>query len=99
VIVPFYNEEPTLDAIFSSLNESELNVGSDAQVICVDNNSTGKSFSFVENHYPDVVLLKEVKQGVTSARNKGIDYVTGEIVFFLDTDCRPTKDYFSIRQI
>ena len=56
------------------------------EIILVDNNSSDNTVNLVKKRYPQVIILKESRQGVSNARNKGISYAKNEWIAFLDSD-------------
>jgi len=89
VVVASYNGAKTLKACLESLRH--LNYP-DYEVLLVDDGSTDatpqimESFTFVR-HVP------QRHQGLSVARNTGIAESTGELVAFLDADCRADPDW------
>ncbi len=86
VIIPIYNMEPYLSRCLDSVLE---NTYRDLEVICVDDGSTDKSQEILrdyESKDPRVVVIAKENGGVSSARNAGLDRVTGEYVSFVDPD-------------
>lgn len=89
VVIPVYNAEAYLEETLASVEAQTL--GMDAiQVILVDDGSTDGSPALCEafrSQYPDnVTLVRQENQGVSAARNTGIEYVQGEYLTFLDSD-------------
>ncbi|MCH5239693.1 MAG: glycosyltransferase family 2 protein [Muribaculaceae bacterium] len=90
VIVPVWNRANLIKRCLDSiLNQSEK----PEEIIVVDNNSTDKTASVVEewiNENQDsgisLKLLKEEKAGACFARQKGLENATGEYVIFFDSD-------------
>ncbi len=97
VIIPILNGESYIEDCYRYLNGQTLK---DIEIIFVDNGSTDTSTEQVRslvNKDKRVRLLSELKRGAGYARNKGIDYATGEFVFFLDVDdCLPEADSLEI---
>jgi glycosyltransferase involved in cell wall biosynthesis len=56
------------------------------EIILVDDGSTDQTASLARQRYPDVTLLQQNNQGVSSARNAGIRHATGEWIALLDSD-------------
>jgi len=88
VIVPIYNGEKFLEKLIRNIT---LITYKKVEYIFVDNNSTDNSvlklkslleLTEIDNYF----ILSEDKQGAGNARNKGIEYATGEILAFLDCD-------------
>lgn len=86
VIIPIYNMEAYLARCLDSvLNNTYRNL----EVLCVDDGSTDGSAqilrAYAEKDSRIVPIFKE-NGGVSSARNAGLDRVTGEYVTFVDPD-------------
>ncbi len=86
VIVPVYNTEKYLQKCIDSIvNQSYRNI----EVILIDDGSTDNSASicdkFAENDNRVIVFHKD-NEGLSVARNFGIDRATGEYILFVDSD-------------
>lgn len=70
-------------------------VYSDSSVIVVDNGSTDGTIEFIDNHFSDVILLKqETNLGFGRANNIGINYAlkhAADAVFLLNQDAWANK--------
>jgi len=98
IICTYNREEYILDSL-TSLRDQSLS-RKDFEVILVDNNSTDNtaliSMQFAQQkedlqfHY-----YKETKQGLSHARNRGIELAQGEIIVFLDDDAVACKEYLT----
>jgi len=86
IVMPVFNGESFLaEAIESVLAQSYQNF----ELIVVDDGSTDLSAHIVQSFRAQstkIQLLKQVNQGVTAARNRGILAGTGSYVAFLDQD-------------
>lgn len=85
-IVPVYNTDQFLDECLTSIErQSYANI----EIICINNNSTDNSgrillaHQALDNRY---IYLDEPNQGVSNARNKGLDTASGDYVLFIDSD-------------
>ncbi|BCC61857.1 TPA: glycosyltransferase [Bacillus cereus] len=94
VIVPLYNTERYIEqTIQSILNQTYTNV----EIIIIDDDSTDNSASIVKeitNIHPNKIhYIHQQNQGVSVARNTGIENAAGEYIAFLDSDdlWHPTK--------
>lgn len=90
VVVPTYNRADTLRAALESLC-SQRRHGIPFELLVVDNNSTDHTVEIARTTaglYPDVDItyLFEPRQGVSHARNTGIDRACAPIVAFVDDD-------------
>jgi glycosyltransferase involved in cell wall biosynthesis len=84
IIIPVYNVEQYLtECVMSVKNQNYSNF----EIILVDDGSTDNSGmmcdSFKENN---VIVIHKKNGGLSDARNKGLEYATGEYIIFLDSD-------------
>lgn len=84
IIIPLYNKEKYIKSVVESvLNQSFQ----DFEVIIVDDGSTDKSASIVETINDNRIrLVKKCNGGVSAARNYGLQFVSTDLVFYLDAD-------------
>ena len=82
VIIPSYNHGNYLSrAIESVLAQSYQNV----EIVVVDDGSTDNTKQVAES-FPHVVYVYQHNQGLSAARNTGIDASNGKYLLFLDAD-------------
>jgi glucosyl-dolichyl phosphate glucuronosyltransferase len=90
VIVCTYNRSRSLARTLDSVVAQTLSQSIAWEILVVDNNSDDETREVVEdfrNRYPDRIrYLLEPKQGVSNARNAGVQHARGEIVAFIDDD-------------
>ena len=96
VIVPVYNVEKYLDRCVESIvNQTYTNL----EIILVDDGSPDNCPQmcdvWAEKDSRIKVIHKE-NGGLSSARNAGLDYMSGDYLFFLDSDDYINKDAISI---
>ena len=86
IIIPVYNVANYLASCLNSLcNQTLL----DVEILCVDNNSTDSSLEILQQfaaYDSRIILLEQKTKGPGAARNSGLEYATGEIVMFCDSD-------------
>lgn len=86
VIIPVYNMEQYLSRCLDSvLNNTYLNL----EVICIDDGSKDSSLKILREYEKKdsrVVVIAKENGGVSSARNAGLERVTGQYVSFVDPD-------------
>ncbi len=84
VIIPTYNRADfVLEAIESVLNQTYQNF----ELIVVDDGSTDETEEKVQKSFPNKLsFIKQPNQGVSSARNTGIQSSNGDWIAFLDSD-------------
>ncbi len=87
IITPMFNSEAFIsETINSVINQTYI----DWELILIDDNSTDKTLSIVQefiNKHSNIKLLKnEINYGAAISRNKGIDFAKGNFIAFLDAD-------------
>ena len=86
VITPVYNTEKYLDkTIESVINQTYKNL----EFILIDDGSTDSSKKIILKHAKRDSRIKyfyKSNGGAASARNEGLRHVTGDYVFFIDSD-------------
>ena len=84
IIIPVYNSEAyVVEAVNSALGQTFQNL----EVIVVDDGSTDKSLSLVEQiNDSRLRVFTQINQGACVARNRGIAEARGEFIKFLDSD-------------
>lgn len=95
VVIPCFNQGRYLgDALYSLSCQSDL----DIEVVVVNDGSDDISYtSFMQNQrakYPnlDLRLVEQKNQGLSAARNTGIDASIGRYVLFMDADDMVIRD-------
>ena len=86
VIIPVYNAEKYLDDCISSLINQTLN---ECEFIFIDDGSKDNSIKIIQRYLKidtRIKLIHQENQGVSAARNKGLDYSNGKFVCFVDAD-------------
>ncbi len=94
VIVPVYNAEPYLaQCIESLLCQTHRN----SQIILINDGSTDNSLAIAE-HYAHtdsrISVYTQPNAGQSAARNRGMQYATGEYLSFIDADDYLDADYY-----
>ncbi|MDZ7720273.1 MAG: glycosyltransferase [Balneolaceae bacterium] len=93
VIIPFYNNQDEVVRIEEHIR-NQTYPESNLEVIFVDNGSED-SYQFQESFLKRNILLTEKKylNSPYSARNRGIEASTGEIIVFVDANSFPEGDW------
>ncbi|MEM1373325.1 MAG: glycosyltransferase [Pseudomonadota bacterium] len=91
VIMPTFNRANVLPlAVASVLSQSHQ----DLELIVVDDGSTDSTASTLARVAdPRLKVIEGPHQGVSAARNRGMDAATGDVVFYLDSDNSWTPDF------
>lgn len=86
VVLPVYNGEKYLESALASLvNQSYKNL----EILVINDGSTDASAAIAQKFVasdPRVILLNQENQGVSAARNLGLNHATGDYLGFLDAD-------------
>lgn len=92
VIVPVYNVESYIyKSIKSICDQTYKNI----EIILVDDGSTDKSYQICEQLRSEderIKLITQANQGVSKARNVGINNSNGKYIYFMDADDYIEKD-------
>ena len=93
IIVPIFNAEEFLSECIESLcNQTYYNI----EIILVNDGSTDKSLDVCYTYKEKdnrIKIINQLNQGVSTARNIGIDIAKGTYVTFVDSDDYVAKDY------
>jgi len=83
VIIPSYDRvgflPRAIDSVLAQANDS-------LEIIVIDDGSTDGTYEFLNENYPDIILIQQENSGVSAARNKGISQASGEWIALLDSD-------------
>lgn len=97
IIIPAYNVQDYILDCLGSLNEVVNRP--DVEIIVINDGATDNTKDLIVNHSNNInnlVLLNTTNQGLSSARNKGIEYSTGEYLMFLDSDDFVHESFFQL---
>lgn len=86
MIIPVFNEEKYIKRCVESIIDQML---LDDEIIIIDNNSWDNTLKIcrdIEEKYENVHVYLEHNQGVSAARNKGLELARGNYVMFVDGD-------------
>ena len=86
LIIPVYNTENFLEKALASVKKQTFK---DFETIIVNDGSTDKSSSIIENFansHENVVIINQENKGLSETRNTGIKKARGEYIAFLDSD-------------
>ena len=88
IIVPVYNVEPYIRPCFESIFKQGLDEN-DYEVIIVNDGSTDKSMEMIAdiiNQHNNITVINQENQGLSVARNNGIEKANGEYILMPDSD-------------
>lgn len=86
VIIPIYNSETYIEETLNSIcNQTLQNI----EIIVINDGSTDQSLQII-NHIANkdqrIQVYTQTNQGVSIARNLGIQHAQGEYIYFIDSD-------------
>ncbi len=90
VIIPVYNGEKTVRTTIECLLRQSLRP---KEIIIVDDGSTDGTAEVIAKLQAQVIFLRKENGGPASARNRGVEAATSELVAFTDSDCLPDCDW------
>lgn len=86
VIIPIYNAEPYLKRCLDSIiNQTYKNI----EIVCINDGSKDNSLQILkeyQNQDERIIIIDKYNEGVSSARNDGINKSTGKYITFVDSD-------------
>lgn len=84
VIIPVYNKAGFLEKTLTSVLNQRFN---DFELLLINDGSTDDSLAIIQQFSdPRIRLINQSNQGVSSARNKGIEQAKADYLAFLDAD-------------
>ena len=88
VVIPVFNEEDVLEALFKRLMPVMENLQRNYEVLMVDDGSTDRSLEIMKEHAGDRVVIVELTKnyGQHAAVFAGFENSEGDIVVTLDAD-------------
>ena len=95
VIIPSYNG---LDLLLENLPYTikSLETLDKSEIIIIDDGSTDDTFTLLNETYPEIRILRNSENlGFIPSVNKGLKNSTSDLVFLLNNDIKPDKDYIT----
>jgi len=88
IVIPMYNVAPYVERCIRSLENQDI-PKDDYEIICINDGSPDNCREIVESlqiEFPNIILINQENQGVSRARNNGIDNAKGKYLLFIDPD-------------
>jgi len=96
VVIPNYNGRYLLEQILPSVLGALQNTTLPCEIIVSDDKSTDDSVSFIQNTYPQIIVLaNEINRGFAPTINKGIFVAKHSHLLLLNSDVKLTPRFFS----
>ena len=83
VVIPTLNRVHTLRRAIDSVISQTYKAHS---IVVIDDGSTDGTSEMINEYYPQIIFIKQDNQGVSAARNTGINSIDAEWIAFLDSD-------------
>lgn len=88
LIIPIYNVEQYVERCILSCSNQNIDI-SEYEIIVIDDGSPDNSIDIVERlarKNINIKIFSQKNQGLSQARNKGLEIAKGEYVWFIDSD-------------
>lgn len=75
--------------LMSCINQGNLNLGSDYEIICVNDGTKDKCAEIarqIASQYEGIFVIDQENQGLSIARNTGTSVAKGEYIWYVDSD-------------
>lgn len=89
IVVPVYNVEKYVRKCILSIIEQEENLFKDIELIIVNDGTKDNSVEKIEDlmvQFSNIVFINQENQGLSMARNNGLQAAHGDYVWFVDSD-------------
>ena len=83
VVIPTFNRINLVARAIDSVLKQSLNP---YEIIVVDDGSDDGTSEMIQNKYKSIKLIQQQNDGVSAARNKGIEHAKGDWIGLLDSD-------------
>ncbi len=96
VIIPTYNASKYLRACLESVIAQTLK---DIEIICINDGSIDDSLEILKEFQKEdsrIIIIDQKNQGVSAARNAGLEIAKGKYIGFVDSDDTIAPDFFQI---
>ncbi|MCX6757734.1 MAG: glycosyltransferase family A protein [Candidatus Nomurabacteria bacterium] len=90
LVIPAYNEEKYIGICLESVFKNAPDFFH--EIIVIDNASTDKTKEVVEK-FQGVKVIHESQKGLTSARQKGLESASGDLIAYIDADTKMPKGW------
>lgn len=88
IIIPVYNVEKYIEKCIISLIDQNI-PHSDYEILVINDGTKDNSVAIVkelQKDFANIRLIEKENGGLSSSRNKGIEYAKGEYIWFVDSD-------------
>jgi glycosyltransferase involved in cell wall biosynthesis len=99
VLISTWNNAKRLQITLEALRHCFIPAGVSWELVLVNNNCTDETDDIVAHYYLTalpIVYLREPVQGLSRARNRGLEAATGRLIIFTDDDVRPCEEWIAV---
>lgn len=90
LIIPMYKVEAYIgQCLESCINQEGLKIGSDYEIICVNDGSPDRSAVIakkIASSHKGILIIDQENKGLSGARNAGLKEARGDYIWFIDSD-------------
>ena len=90
IVIPIYNVEKYIKKCLDScVNQGAMRLGQDYEIVCINDGTPDKSAEIARHaayEHPGIRVIDQENQGLSGARNAGLEAALGEYVWFVDSD-------------
>lgn len=93
IVIPIYNSKEYIENLLQKFMKQDLEK---VEIILIDDGSKDNSLKICkeyEKKSDSIVVIHQVNQGASAARNKGIELAGGKYIAFVDSDDSISSDY------
>ncbi|MEG0559841.1 MAG: glycosyltransferase [Muribaculaceae bacterium] len=88
LIIPVYNVEKYIEKCISSCLQQDISTD-EYEIIIVDDGTPDDSMKIVRdkfNNIKNIIIVSQINQGLSEARNAGLKKARGEYIWYIDSD-------------
>lgn len=96
VIIPIYKVEQYIEKCLRSIGNQDI-PSEEYEIICINDGSPDNSLDILltlQKEYSNIRIINQENQGVSRARNNGMDIAAGRYILFIDPDDSVEPDSF-----
>lgn len=91
IIIPMYKVEMYIErCLLSCVHQAGTLLGKDYEIVCINDGSPDRSAEIASNfancHAGGIHVINQINQGLSVARNSGLQIAKGDYVWFVDSD-------------
>lgn len=88
IIIPTYNGAHRIHKCLEGIKNLIIPENLTYEILCIDNNCIDNTIDVINSYDLNIRIIKEEKQGLLFARNRGIEEADSNWIFFIDDDIK-----------